>query len=65
MEYSFEAGHYLKIIIDKDNSVEFNYEDNGKITFGFQVGTVPSDAWPEIFKCLKKAKRIIKKIRRL
>ena len=67
MKWEFSSGNYIKVYND-DGKVawfDYDYSKHSKIRIAWTVGVFTPADWDEALACVKEAKKILKRIRRI
>jgi hypothetical protein len=64
MKWLFSSGGYLKVY-KGHKEAWFNIDDDLKIRVAWTVGEFTPDDWDKILACVKEAKKILRRIKRI
>lgn len=62
--WQFGSGSYIDVYKDKCECAHFNYDDKLRITVAW-AGYLSQDDWERILSCVREAKSILKKVKKV
>lgn len=63
--WSFGSGSYIDVYKNDIACAHFNYDNRLKFQVAWSVGYASNDEWKRILDCVKEAKAILKRLRRI
>ena len=63
--WSFGSGSYIDVYQNSIACAHFNYDNRLKITVAWSVVYLNSDQWEQVLVCVREAKVILKKIKKV
>lgn len=63
--WSFGSGRYIDVFKNGIACAHFNYDDRLKVTVAWSIGYLNSDEWEQVLICVREAKAILKKIKKV
>ena len=65
VRWEFGTAGYIDVYKDNFACAHFSYNDKLKCSIAWSVGTISQYEWDEILACVKEAKGILKKLKRI
>lgn len=63
--WTFGSGSYIDVLQNGIACAHFNYDNRLKFNIAWSVASLNSDQWEQVLACVREAKAILKKVKKV